>query len=123
MQITILGQTPAQKNSKQIFYNKSTGKPFITSNDTVKSWQKQTAIQLNAMYQRDTFTKPVRVDYYFYVKDNRKRDIDNMIASINDALQAGGILEGDHWQVLEIGSAKAAIDKENPRAEITITEL
>ena len=123
MKLTILGQTPAQKNSKQIFYNKATGKPFITSNDTVKSWQKTAAIQLNSMYQRDTFTKRVVVDYYFYVKDNRKRDIDNMVASINDALQAGGILEGDNWQLLEIGSAKAEIDKENPRAEITITEI
>lgn len=123
MKLTILGQTPAQKNSKQIFYNKATGKPFITSNDTVKSWQKTAALQLNSMYQRDTITSRVKVDYYFYVKDNRKRDIDNMVASINDALQAGGILEGDNWQLLEIGSAKAEIDKENPRAEITITEL
>lgn len=123
MKITILGQTPAQKNSKQIFYNKSTGKPFITSNDTVKSWQKQAALQLYEMKDRELFTEPVKVDYHFYVKDNRKRDIDNMVASINDALQAGGILEGDHWQVLEIGSAKAEIDKEDPRAVITITKL
>lgn len=123
MQITILGQTPAQKNSKQIFYNKATGKPFITSNDTVKTWQKQAAQQLNALYQRDTFTEPVVIDYMFYVKDNRKRDIDNMVASVNDALQAGGVLEGDHWQVLSIGSAKAEIDKDNPRCEITITKI
>lgn len=123
MNLTILGQTPSQKNSKQIFYNQKTKKPFITSNSIVKDWQKDAAIQLNAMYQRDTFTNRVQVDYFFYCKDNRKRDIDNMIASVNDALQTGGVLTGDNWQLLKIGSADAAIDKENPRVELTITEL
>ena len=119
--ITILGQTPAQKNSKQIFYNKATGKPFITSNNTVKGWQ---LAALNQLKQTtESYTGAVVIDYMFYVKDNRKRDIDNMIATVNDSLQAGHIIEGDHWQVLQIGSAKAEIDKENPRCEITITNI
>ena len=121
MLVTINGQTPAQKNGKQIFYNKSTGKPFITSNSTVKTWQ-QSAVQQLGLYSA-RFTSSVKIDYMFYVKDNRKRDIDNMIATVNDSLQAADIISGDHWQVLEIGSARAEIDKENPRAEITITPL
>lgn len=119
--MTILGQTPAQKNSKQIFFNKSTGKPFITSNDIVKVWQKQ-ALQQLQLYSAK-YGGRVTIDYRFYCKDNRKRDIDNMIATVNDSLQAANIIEGDHWQVLEIGSAKAEIDKDNPRCEINITQL
>lgn len=122
MKITIYGQTPAQKNSKQIFYNKATGKPFITSNSIVKDWQKSALLQLRTIKER--FTEPVRLSYHFYCKDNRGRDLDNMIASVNDILQsADNIIAGDNWQVLEIGSAKAEIDKENPRAEITILPL
>lgn len=70
-----------------------------------------------------------------------QRDLDNMITSINDILQVAnadmalnkrgkikpvkgtGIIVGDHWQVLTIGSAHAHIDKENPRAELTITVI
>lgn len=76
----------------------------------------------------------------FYVIDDTQRDLDNMIISVNDILQKAnaditikdgkeklvkgtGIIWGDHWQVLKISSADAAIDRENPRAEITITEL
>lgn len=121
MIITILGQTPAQKNSKNIFINKRTGKPFITSNSTVKSWQQEALWQLKVVKER--YMGSVKIDYMFYVKDNRKRDIDNMIATVNDSLQAADIIEGDHWQVLEIGSAKAKIDKENPRCEIIVTKL
>jgi len=134
MTITILGQTPAQKNNKSIVKNRRTGKMFIMSSQTVKTWQASALDQLKGV--SDRFTSPVRVSYHFYVKDNRPRDIDNMIASINDILQAAnadslkegvtkktGIISGDHWQVLEIGSARASIDKENPRAEITIETL
>lgn len=121
MKITILGQTPAQKNNKSIAYNRGTGKPFIMSNQAVKTWQESAKYQI-ARYA-NSFKGKVRVDYQFYVKDNRKRDTDNMIATINDALQASQVITGDHWQVLEIGSGKAEIDKNNPRAEITITDL
>lgn len=115
--------------------NRRTGKPFILSNRNVKDWQKNALEQLKDFPHK--FTMPVRIDYVFYVKDNRARDLDNMIATINDILQVAGantarttsvknksgIISGDHWQVLEIGSAVAQIDKEYPRAVITITPL
>lgn len=138
MQITIYGQCPAQKNSKSVGVNPHTGRTFVASNKTVKNWQKSALLQL--MPIKEKVRGRVQIDYMFYVKDNVQRDIDNMIATINDTLQAAnadqalqrgkmkavkgtGIIQGDNWQLLEIGSAKAAIDKENPRAEITITEL
>ena len=138
MLITIYGQTPSQKNAKQVAYNPRTKKPFIMSNKIVKDWQQDALTQLSTV--KEKFASKVRVDYMFYVKDNRGRDIDNMIASINDVLQNAntdkqivrgkvkpikgtGIIAEDNWQHLEIGSARAELDKENPRAEITITPL
>lgn len=138
MKITILGQTPAQKNNKQIARNSRTGSMFIVSNSRVKNWQTSALAQLSDVKQK--FRGRVQIDYMFYVKDNVQRDTDNMIASVNDILQAAnsdmtivkgkakpvkgtGIIQGDHWQLLRIGSADAAIDKENPRCEITITEI
>lgn len=56
----------------------------------------------------------------FYCKDLRRRDVSNMLESINDLLVDTGILKDDDWQHLRIGNADAELDRENPRAEITI---
>lgn len=134
--LTILGQTPSKKNSKQLFKNSKTGKMFITSSDKTKAWDAQALKQLKEIDYR--IRGKIKVDYKFFVKDNLQRDLDNMITSVNDILQLAncdyapnkkgkmkpvkgtGIIAGDHWQVLSIGSAKAQIDKENPRCEISI---
>lgn len=137
--IIIKGQTPSQKNSKQILTNRRTGKNFISSNDIVKSWQVDALTQLKSEKRRFNRGR-IQIDYMFYVKDDAQRDLDNMIASVNDVLQQAnalmtlkngkpkmlkgtGIIYGDHWQKLRIGSADAMIDRDNPRAEMTITEL
>lgn len=119
LQLTIHGQTPAQKNGKQ-FARLRDGRTILVSNKIVQAWQKEAAKELALLYQRDTFTERVRISYMFFVKDNRGRDIDNMIASVNDALVKAGVLLDDKWQLLAIGSADAQLDKENPRAEIVI---
>lgn len=138
MKIVIYGQTPAQKNSKSVGVNPHTGRTFVASNKTVKDWQKSALLQLLAV--KEKVQGRVQIDYMFYVKDNVQRDIDNMIATVNDTLQAAnsdkamqrgklkpvkgtGIIQGDNWQLLRIGSADAEIDKDNPRAEINITQL
>lgn len=138
MKIIISGQTPSQKNNKIIGRNKYSGKTFFTSNQTVKDWQQVALKELQNLNLK--FRPPVRIDYIFYVKDNTQRDLDNMITSVNDILQkagaqiavingkqkvikGSGIIAGDHWQVLKIGSADAKIDSNNPRAEVSISEI
>ena len=138
MQIVISGQTPSKKNSKQIYRNRSTGAPFIASSDIAKSWEQSALMELKQCKLR--IRSRVQIDYMFYVEDDTQRDLDNMITSINDILQAAnraytlqrgtmkpakgtGILKGDHWQLLRIGSADTEIDRKNPRAVMTITEI
>ena len=82
-------------------------------------------IGIAGMNRRKPFAK-ARVSYAFYVKDNRKRDAENMrhcCKAIVDGLVEGGVMAGDHWQVLESGPATVEIDKNNPRVEITIEEV
>ena len=138
MEIVILGQTPSKKNSKQIYRNRKTGTPFIASSDIAKSWEENALMQLKQCKLR--IRSRVQIDYMFYVEDDTQRDLDNMITSVNDILQAAnraytlqrgqmkpakgtGILKGDHWQLLRIGSADAAIDRSNPRAVMILTEI
>ena len=118
--ITIPGQTPSQKNNKQIIPSKP---PRLVDNPRVKEWRNKTAEWLKDHADVAGLEgKQVVACYTFYMKDKTRRDIDNMISSVNDALVQAGILSDDNWKVLRIGSAEAYLDKENPRAEIQLIE-
>lgn len=117
--IIIKGQTPAQKNKKKISCVGSV--PRIYTQKDVKDWQEDAHLQLKRQVRGQAESR-VSVFYMFYVKDNRRRDLDNMVASINDAIVKAGLVKDDSWQCLKSDGADAEIDRENPRAEITITE-
>jgi Holliday junction resolvase RusA-like endonuclease len=123
LEITISGQTPAQKNSKSIAYNRGTGKPFIMSNQNVKSWQNIAAVELLSYRRKEPLKGRQELSVVFYVKDNRRRDLDNMLTTIQDALVKAGIIEDDSWKSLKIGGVDAQLDKLNPRAEITLKSV
>lgn len=136
--ITISGQTPSQKNSKNV--GVANGRTFVASNKRVKEWQKSALKELEMQDVKFRGGR-LQIDYMFYVKDNVQRDTDNMISSVNDILQVAGadqapnkkgkmkpvkgtgMIIGDHWQVLKLGSSDVVIDKENPRVELVISEL
>ena len=46
-----------------------------------------------------------------------------MLTTIQDSLVRAGILQDDSWQFIRIGLIDAEIDKENPRAEITLKPI
>ena len=118
--IIITGQTPSQKNNKNVGVNRHSGKIFFTSNNRVKDWQESAGWQLKTVEPHEG---KVGITYVFYVKDNRSRDVDNMIASVNDALVKAGIIENDDWQHLTIRQAMGVLDKTNPRCELKIEKI
>lgn len=129
IKIVIPGQTPAQKNNKQIVGIRPVGvglwkgTPTITDNTRVKKWRTETAKYLKEEYPKVTFKdKQIRVYYCFFVKDLRPRDDDNMQTSINDALVAAGIISEDNWKVKLAAGVDVVVDRANPRAELTIFE-
>lgn len=145
IKIIIDGQVPSQKNSKRVMPNWNTRTVRLISSKKTLDWKELALAQLDPLEQRIRTDKRLQIDYMFYVKDKTQRDLDNMIASVNDVLQQAcsdmewvpnkkgkivekrvkktGIIIGDHWAVLKIGSADAEVDKENPRAELTITQV
>lgn len=62
-----------------------------------------------------------RVHYAFFVPDKRRRDSANMVqaqkAAIDGIVEAG-MIGGDHWEVLSIGSVTVHVDKVRPRVEL-----
>lgn len=145
IKLTISSQTPSQKNSKRIIPNWKTQSVRLISSQKTLDWKQRALIQLDPLNLHIRSDRRLRIDYMFYCKDKTQRDLDNMIASVNDILQQAcsdreivrdkngrltekrvkktGIITGDHWAVLCIGSADATLDKDNPRVEIIISEV
>lgn len=118
MKISISGQTPSKKNNRKPYVRGNRIMNF--PNPTYVAWEKQALQEIKLLNHVKPFEGAVSVAYSFYVKDNRRRDLDNMIASINDCLVKAGVLMDDSWQTLSIGGASAEIDSRKPRAEIII---
>jgi Holliday junction resolvase RusA-like endonuclease len=119
--LTIKGSVPSLKNQKQIFVNKRTGKPFITSSQASKVWTEDALWQLKG--QKPITEYPVTVAMTFYFKGKHSKDLDNCTTSVLDVLVTAGILEDDdcfHVDNLEISFG--GIDKEDARVEVVIVE-
>ena len=71
-------------------------------------------------------TKPVAIHYMIYAKD-KKHDRQNLGSCLEkcfaDALQTLKILPNDSWDWIVKNTFDYEIDRQNPRAEVTITEV
>ena len=65
----------------------------------------------------------IQTTFIFYCKDNRKRDLCNLIQCPADLLQQAGIILNDYLIVSLDGSRIMPPDKDNPRTEIIIYKL
>ena len=119
MEVVITGQTPAKKNSRQGAVRN--GRIMNFPSKIYATWEKSALLQLKMSYKGCAEGK-VTIAYQFFVADDRKRDIDNMIASCNDCLVKAGMIKDDCWQYLAIGGADAEIDRANPRVVMWIEE-
>ena len=86
----------------------------------VKAWQEDVAIQLKSY--KGCADGKVTIAYQFYVKDDRRRDLTNMIQGVEDALVRAELIKDDAWQYVALGGADAEIDRERPRCELWIEE-
>lgn len=67
-----------------------------------------------------------RVHYEFYLPDKRRRDAANLVQSCKAAIDGvvdAGVISGDHWEVLEIGSVSVFVDKLDPRIVLIFEEV
>lgn len=89
-------------------------------NQAYAEWETAALWQLKGKGKVENY--PVAVTVIFHVKDNRGRDLDNMLASVMDCLQKAEIIENDSWQFCApITIDCAGVDK-NPRCEVYLDE-
>lgn len=121
MNYTIEGIPISGKNSSQIAFNRKTGKTFVRSSKAAKAWQIEAIAQLSEQRGRQkTIDGPVYVEYTAYQPWDRC-DIDNMEASLFDALKKALVIRDDKAIVDHRG--RKAVDKARPRFEVTVTAI
>ncbi len=119
VKITLTGDVPSKKNSKQIIYVR--GRPIIIPSKNHKAWHYDAMSQVAEI-------KPVvkqisAIELIFYPSTKRLFDLSNKAESIMDLLVDAAIIKDDNYSVvpkliLQIGNH----DKLNPRTEIKINE-
>ncbi len=124
MKIEIKGDPPSLKNSKQIFVNRRTGKPFITSSKNSKVWQASAIDQLRDQFKGLKVTEyPINIAFEFWFGSKRRKDLDNALSGCMDALVQAEVIEDDDVaHVDNISVSFGGYDKEDPRVIIYIDD-
>lgn len=123
--IVIKGQLRSSKNSKRIFVNRKTGKPFIAKSKLSAEAQAGIVLQLNAqrkewarMFNGKSF--PLRVCFKIYRESRRRFDYVNVVQQVLDLMvRHGYLLDDDADHVIPVFEPYE-VDKNNPRTIITL---
>jgi Holliday junction resolvase RusA-like endonuclease len=121
--LTILGRPRPKKNSPRIART-PTGRPFILPSQANQVWHRDAVAQLRAQWRGakgplPALTGPVSVTYRFLLPDRRSEpDADNLMAAVNDALQAAGVLANDRQ--IRCGTFSKSFGGDAPRVELVI---
>lgn len=119
---TVQGRPQVKKNRKQI-----TKSGRLVSSKEYQQWEKDAVTQLQFQWNR----KPaidrlgriwLNAAIISYLGARQRPDADNLYAGPLDALQLAGILDNDYCIVSHDGSRRLR-DKDNPRVEISLTEV
>jgi Holliday junction resolvase RusA-like endonuclease len=121
--ITIYGNVPSSKNSKQLFKSKKTGKLFIAKSKLCLDYEKNTKLQWIANKKKfdkmfNGYPLPLEIKFKFFRDSNRKADFVNLVQLPLDLMVKHGWIPDDNYnEVLPI-FLPVEIDKKNPRLEI-----
>lgn len=97
--ITLKGNVPSKKNSKQII--SIHGRPMIISSKNYTDWHKQALIDLKLAQIKPLQLETTKcITCSFYSPNRRKYDLSNKFESIADLLVDYGLLKDDNYEVL-----------------------
>ena len=125
--IVLTGNPTTKKNSQQIITNPSTGRPMVIQGERFQAYEQACLWQLvwqSAKIKSKLPEPPYNVQCVYYRDSNRRVDLGNLLAATCDILVNAGILPDDNFKVIAShDGSRVLVDKQNPRVEITITEV
>ncbi len=87
-----LSTLPVPKSNRYI--RRKNGQVFRPSR--VLLWEAKAVWELKKQYEGPPLSFPLSVEVFFFLPDNRKRDIDNMLKTLWDVLEKAQIIENDN---------------------------
>lgn len=122
--LTLPGEPRTKKNSPRILKNRKTGASFVAPSQNYIYYRNSCIIFLRRCsgIPAQPLTVPCNVCVLYYMPTRRRVDLLNLLEASLDILVDAGILEDDNsCIVVSHDGSRVLYDKENPRAEITIT--
>ena len=121
LKITIMGKVPSKSSSRRIILNRRTGFPMVISSAEVLQYEKDFTKQITGEH-KNNFPEKTRLKVWItWFTDSFRQDLDAPAKAIFDNLQKAGVIFNDNR--IDEYSIVRKIDKVNPRAVITITEV
>lgn len=118
--IVLTGDPRTKKNSQRIVVQGK--RRFIMPSAQYKKYENACLWQLKG--KRWQLAGPLNLKCEYYMATRRKVDLVNLNESILDILVKAGVLEDDNRDVVAtMDGSRVEYDKNNPRVEITITQI
>lgn len=123
IKLTVRGNPAPKKNSQKIMRGAS-GKPFVAQGDRYRHYAEAAVWQLKTKRPPEPITTPVNVRCVYYRQTRVRCDLVNLLEATCDILVEAGILADDNFHIVAGHDGSCVlIDKDDPRVEITITEV
>lgn len=123
--ISIQGEIHSSKNSRQVFRNRATGRPFVVKSDVSKADESLLADQLSDNKHEWEAMKaccgyPLSVVFYFRRKTKARWDFANLVQGVADAMVKAGYLPDDDVRNFIPIFGGYRVDKDNPGVDFWI---
>lgn len=110
-----------KKNSQRVLVRQS-GKPFVAPSEQYKRYESQAGWFLRPAPPKP-IDFPVTVKCLFYLPDERRRDLTNLLECIDDILVENRVLADDNYKIVAShDGSRCFVNREQPRTEIYIEE-
>lgn len=122
LKITIPGDPATKKNSGKVVRAKN-GRTYLLPSDRFRQYQKSAGYYIKQT-DRKKLDKRLNVKCLYYMRTKRRVDLVNLLEATCDILTHYGVIADDNSRIVAGHDGSRVIyDKENPRAEIEITEM
>ncbi|MEJ8785102.1 RusA family crossover junction endodeoxyribonuclease [Peptoniphilus sp. HCN-40583] len=118
--ITLRGRPITKKNSQRIV--RAGGFKKIIPSEQFERYEEQCVYQL--MRVKKVKNKPLNMQCVYYMPTRHRVDLVNLLEATCDILVSANIIEDDNCKIIAgHDGSRVLYDKEDPRVEITLTEV
>lgn len=125
MIFTIYGELYSSKNSRQIFFNKATGRRYVVKSDIAKQDEMELCNKLLNIKKQFLAVikykdKPLHIVFKIYRQTKRRFDYINIIQNLCDCMVKMGLIEDDNANELLPVFEPYEVDPLKPRVELEV---